>query len=244
LCFIYFLEGVVTGDGKNADKYGTMAIKEDRYNAKALVNKGNCEMHKAKLREEKNHFDSARELYNNAKELYMEGIGVEADCVEAIFNLGLCCRHMARLEYAHGNVKNYKQHIRAALQAFEKVSLFPSTSPVASLSTRHPPPSSSSDSLFPLLLSVKLFLLLPHLLVSPPSFRSSHSLYLSLSFSLSLPPPAPAAFSLARLRASFCPCAHLLSRAHCSSTQFCRTRPSARGTSLRSTTSSRSLTKR
>jgi hypothetical protein len=46
--------------------------------------------------------DAARELYNNAKELYMEGIGVEADCVEAIFNLGLCCRHMARLEYMQG----------------------------------------------------------------------------------------------------------------------------------------------
>jgi hypothetical protein len=49
--------------------------------------------------------DAARELYNNAKELYMEGIGVEADCVEAIFNLGLCCRHMARLEYMHGKKK-------------------------------------------------------------------------------------------------------------------------------------------
>ena len=52
--------------------------------------------------------DAARELYNNAKELYMEGIGVEADCVEAIFNLGLCCRHMARLEYMHGKKRNPK----------------------------------------------------------------------------------------------------------------------------------------
>ena len=129
LCFIYFLEGVIVGDGKNADHYGTIAIQRDRYNAKALVNKGNCEMHKAKLREEKGHLDSARELYNNAKELYMEGIGVEADCVEAIFNLGLCCRHMARLEYAHGNVENYKLHIRAALQAFEKLNSILSDAP-------------------------------------------------------------------------------------------------------------------
>ena len=129
LCFIYFLEGDIVGDGKNADHYGTMAIKQDRYNAKALVNKGNCEMHKAKQREERGHLDSARELYNNAKELYMEGIGVEADCVEAIFNLGLCCRHMARLEYAHGNVENYKQHIRAALQAFEKLNSILSDAP-------------------------------------------------------------------------------------------------------------------
>jgi len=129
LCFIYFLEGKITDDGKNADHYGTIAIQQDRYNAKALVNKGNCEMHKAKLKEEKGHLDAARELYNNAKELYMEGIGVEADCVEAIFNLGLCCRHMARLEYAHGNVENYKQHIRAALQAFEKLNSILSDAP-------------------------------------------------------------------------------------------------------------------
>ena len=28
---------------------------------------------------------------------------------------------MARLEYAHGNVENYKQYIRATLPAFEKL---------------------------------------------------------------------------------------------------------------------------
>ena len=131
LCFIYFLEGNVVNDndGKCADNYGTKAIKQDRYNAKALVNKGNCEMYKAKVAEDKNHLDQARELYNNAKELYMEGIGVEADCIEAIFNLGLCCRFLARLEYMHGHVDNYKQHIKAALQAFEKLNSILSDAP-------------------------------------------------------------------------------------------------------------------
>mmetsp|Transcript_390 Transcript_390/g.998 ORF Transcript_390/g.998 Transcript_390/m.998 type:complete len:533 (+) Transcript_390:3-1601(+) len=120
LCFIYFLEG----DYKNADHYGTLSIKADkgdRYNAKALVNKGNCEMQKGKVLEDKEHFDEARDQYENAKELYMEGIGVEADCVEAIFNLGLCKRTMARLEQRLGNMEEYKKQLRAALQAFEKL---------------------------------------------------------------------------------------------------------------------------
>ena len=50
-------------------------MRHDRYNAKALVNMGNCLMDRSEL--------------ERAKELYLEAIGVEADCVEAIFNLGL-----------------------------------------------------------------------------------------------------------------------------------------------------------
>ena len=38
LSFIYFLEG----DYQLAEKQADIAIKADRYNAKALVNKGNC----------------------------------------------------------------------------------------------------------------------------------------------------------------------------------------------------------
>jgi len=117
VCFIYFLEG----DMKNADHYGTLAIKCDRYNAKALVNKGNCEMKKGQIAEDKERWDDARDQYNNAKELYMEGIGVEAECVEAIFNLGLCCRTMARLEHRLDNIHDYENHLRAAGQAFEKL---------------------------------------------------------------------------------------------------------------------------
>ena len=45
------------------------------YNAKALTNKGNCLLVKGDL--------------ETAKQFYLEAIGVEADCVEAIYNLGL-----------------------------------------------------------------------------------------------------------------------------------------------------------
>lgn len=70
-----------------------MAIKEDRYNALALVNKGNCFYFK--------------EEYEKAKEHYLEAIGVEADCLEAIYNLGLVNKP---LNLWH-----------EAIQAFEKI---------------------------------------------------------------------------------------------------------------------------
>ena len=38
LSFLYFLEG----DIRSADKYADLAYEHDRYNARALVNKGNC----------------------------------------------------------------------------------------------------------------------------------------------------------------------------------------------------------
>ncbi len=38
ISFLYFLEN----DFKNAQKYADVAINYDRYNAKALVNRGNC----------------------------------------------------------------------------------------------------------------------------------------------------------------------------------------------------------
>jgi intraflagellar transport protein 88 len=68
---IYFLES----DYQNAEKYADIAIRLNRYNAQALVNKGNC------------LFISGD--YVNAKAMYLEAVGVEADCVEAIYNLGL-----------------------------------------------------------------------------------------------------------------------------------------------------------
>jgi len=71
LSFIYFLEG----DYNNADEYADLAVRNSRYNAKALVNKGNCLF--------------VQHEYHRAKELYLEAIGVQADCVEAIYNLGL-----------------------------------------------------------------------------------------------------------------------------------------------------------
>ncbi len=89
LSFIYFLEG----DYNNADEYADLAVRNSRYNAKALVNKGNC-------------LFVAHE-YHRAKELYLEAIGVQADCVEAIYNLGLANVRMNSPEEAR--------------QAFEKL---------------------------------------------------------------------------------------------------------------------------
>jgi len=71
LSFCYFLEQEYV----QAEKYADLAYTNDRYNAKALVNKGNCLMVKGDL--------------EMAKQFYLEAIGVEADCVEAIYNLGL-----------------------------------------------------------------------------------------------------------------------------------------------------------
>lgn len=83
LSFIYFLEA----DYQLAEKHADMAIKSDRYSAKALVNKGNC-------------FFMAGE-YARAKEMYLEAVGVEADCVEGIYNLGLVCLKTEALDEAH-----------------------------------------------------------------------------------------------------------------------------------------------
>lgn len=63
ISFLYFLEG----DYKNAEKYADIAINYDRYNAKALVNRGNCLY--------------VRNEFLRAKEQYLEAIGVEADCI-------------------------------------------------------------------------------------------------------------------------------------------------------------------
>ncbi|CAM9370847.1 unnamed protein product, partial [Heterosigma akashiwo] len=89
LSFMYFLEH----EYEQADRYADLAIKQDRYNAKALVNKGNCLYQRGE--------------YPRAKELYLEAIGVEADCVQAIYNLGLVNIRMALWQ--------------EALQAFEKL---------------------------------------------------------------------------------------------------------------------------
>ncbi|OQR98053.1 Intraflagellar Transport Protein 88 [Achlya hypogyna] len=99
LSFLYFVEG----DYNQADKFASLAVRHQRYNAKALVNKGNCLYVKNEC--------------ERAKELYLEAIGVEADCIEAIFNLGLV------------NIKIGV--LNEALQAFEKLhSIVPSNTEV------------------------------------------------------------------------------------------------------------------
>lgn len=82
LSFLYFLEG----EYKLADKYATIATKADRYNAKAYVNKGNCFY--------------VRGRWDEAKEMYQEALSCEADCVEALYNLGLTCKRMGAIDKA------------------------------------------------------------------------------------------------------------------------------------------------
>lgn len=89
LSFLYFLES----DLAQATKYANLAVKHDRYNARALVNLGNCLVESGEP--------------DRAKELFLEAIGVEADCVEAIYNLGLVNKQLG--------------YVQEAAQAFEKL---------------------------------------------------------------------------------------------------------------------------
>lgn len=76
LSFIYFHEA----DYNAATKYADMAMRHNRYNAKALVNKGNVLF--------------MREEYESARNMYQESMGADADCIEAIYNLGLASRRL------------------------------------------------------------------------------------------------------------------------------------------------------
>lgn len=82
ISFLYFLEN----NYMDAEKYVDIAINNDRYNAKALVNKGNCLFMKNDFR--------------RAKEHYLEAIGVEADCIEALYNLGYVNK---KTQHVHGS---------------------------------------------------------------------------------------------------------------------------------------------
>lgn len=63
LYFICTTGSWCAGEFKSADAYADMAIRHNRYNAKALVNKGNC-------------LFMSKE-YERAKEIFLEAIGVE-----------------------------------------------------------------------------------------------------------------------------------------------------------------------
>eukprot|EP01061_Rhynchopus_euleeides_P019978 TRINITY_DN32714_c0_g1_i1.p1 TRINITY_DN32714_c0_g1~~TRINITY_DN32714_c0_g1_i1.p1 ORF type:complete len:752 (+),score=345.02 TRINITY_DN32714_c0_g1_i1:306-2258(+) len=80
LSYLYFLEG----DIENGESYANMSVEADKYNAKALVNKGN--------------FLYIKEYYDKAKEYYLEALSVEADCIEAIYNLGLATKALHQFE--------------------------------------------------------------------------------------------------------------------------------------------------
>jgi intraflagellar transport protein 88 len=71
LSFVYFLEG----NYSIAEEYADIALATNRFNPNALVNKGNSVF--------------VKENYAEAKELYLEAIGVDSTNFEAIYNLGL-----------------------------------------------------------------------------------------------------------------------------------------------------------
>jgi len=97
ISFLYFMEN----DIKNAEKYAEIALEYDRYNAKALVNKGNCLF--------------MRNEFLRSKDSYLEAIGVEADCIEALYNLA----------FVNKKINMFME----ALQALDKLQTIVSSSP-------------------------------------------------------------------------------------------------------------------
>ena len=94
LSFLFYLEG----DFKNAAKYAEMAVKTVHYDAKAHVNKANYLVHQGEL--------------GKAKDLYLEAIGVEEDCVEAIYNLGVIEKRIGNLDDALEAFKQLHRMVR------------------------------------------------------------------------------------------------------------------------------------
>eukprot|EP01083_Nonionella_stella_P110192 322283_1 len=76
LAFVYFLEG----DLESAERYSERAVGADRYNARARVTRANC------------HY--ARGEFDRARDMYREALGVESDCTEALYNLGLVYKRL------------------------------------------------------------------------------------------------------------------------------------------------------
>jgi len=80
LSYLYFLQS----DFDKGEEYANMSVEVDKYNAKALVNKGN--------------FLYKRGNMEQAKECYYEALSVEADCIEALYNLGLATKGLQQYE--------------------------------------------------------------------------------------------------------------------------------------------------
>ena len=70
LSCLYFLES----DLDSAQRHACLSVETDRYCARAWVNKGNIAFAKGDL--------------EAARSNYIEAIAMEADCFEAIYNLG------------------------------------------------------------------------------------------------------------------------------------------------------------
>jgi intraflagellar transport protein 88 len=88
LCYIFLLEG----DLKSASKYANLAVQADKYSAPALVNKGNCYF----LKKE----------YEDAKNMFLEALDNEADCIQAMYNFGLTTKELKEYDEA---LKTFKK---------------------------------------------------------------------------------------------------------------------------------------
>ncbi|EAR96106.2 tetratricopeptide repeat protein (macronuclear) [Tetrahymena thermophila SB210] len=71
ISFLYFLEK----NFKNAEQYADLAIDFDRFNPKALVNRGNCFF--------------VKNEFQRSKLLYLDALRYDAQCAEALYNLAL-----------------------------------------------------------------------------------------------------------------------------------------------------------
>ena len=106
LSYLYFLEG----DFDSGEKYADLSVEADRYNCKALVNKGN--------------FLYVRGEWEKAKQVYENAITVEADCVEAIYNLGLANKQLGLLEEALRVFKRLQSIIDSVEVIYQIADLF------------------------------------------------------------------------------------------------------------------------
>lgn len=80
LSFIYFLQQ----KNPEASSYASKALQADKYNPSALVNKGNTVA-----------FDGD---WGSAIQYYQEALRVDAECTEALYNLGIACKRVERNE--------------------------------------------------------------------------------------------------------------------------------------------------
>jgi intraflagellar transport protein 88 len=176
LSFIYYLEG----EHDLAKKYAKMAVENDNFNARALVNLGNCFMHKVTAGKDgkdgfglngagnsahnateglavlsgdaKQNLEQVRlslslsvrlklTLSLQAAKCYESAIKVEADCVEAVYNLGLSQKRAGNHTEA---LKTFKKCHTIVPDSVEvRLSLVPLSFTVCLQLTPLLPPSSS-----------------------------------------------------------------------------------------------------
>lgn len=86
-----------------AEKYAKTAVENDRYNARALVNYGACLYRRQQI-------DAAKIKFQQAAE-------VEADCVEAIYNLGMAQKALGQFYDALAAFSKVKAILPGAREA-------------------------------------------------------------------------------------------------------------------------------